>query len=112
LLNSYDIIEFPQHRHRINKLLEDSLQSIKSTNPLLELKLREKVKEIKDHFDQLASSSPLFSFTSSDDSLHNNEAALRSAVLQLTNDYNKIVLDLFSQLAVQKIEHCKLMHDK
>ncbi len=107
-----DLIEFPLQKHRINKLLDDSLRNIKSTNPLLELKLRETVNEIKDHFDRLATSPPSFTFTSSDDSLRNNEAALREAVLKLTDDYNKIILDIFAQVAVLKIENCKLTYEK
>ncbi len=107
-----DIIEFPLQKHRISKLLDDSLRNIKSKNPLLELKLRETVNEVKNHFDRLASSPPSFSFTSSGDSLRINEAALRDAVLKLTDDYNKIILDIFSQVAVLKIENCKLTYGK
>ena len=107
-----DIIEFPSQGIQFDNLSgEFSLKVSSSDNPLLAQGLKETSNDIHTLLETVNSSCPTFFFKSIGDSIKDNDATLRSAVLKLTDEYNKIITDLVIQIGVLKIEVCKLKYE-
>jgi hypothetical protein len=106
-----DIIEFPSQGIQFDNLSGEFCLKVSSDNPLLAQGLKETSNDIHTLLKTVNSSCPTFFFKSIGDSIRDNDATLRSAVLKLTDEYNKIITDLVIQIGVLKIEVCKLKYE-
>jgi len=106
-----EVIAFPSRKIKIDKMLNDALQAVSSEKPLLAQKFRMAINDFRAQLTTVSSTIPAFSFTASGDSILENEATLRLSVLKITDEYNAIITDLFAQIAVLKIENCKLKYE-